>query len=784
MTRHASSIQITRRSVTSVPLSLGRGVRGEGTPCCSARSFAAPITNEVRGQARSAIHPIPSPPPPLPRERGVRTPVSFNAITVRTLFAFALSIATVSPAFAQAPRPVREAFVVETDDTAPKKLGAFSEYVGQQSWDAAISLLRDVAASKPGALIRVSPQRSMSLVRYCDVLLTQLPPEGLAAYRRSVDAQAAAWLAEANAAQDQRALRLIVERAFASSAGDDAIDRLASLAWERGEWQLARELWTQLVPPGRTAPDEPPLDVLRYPDTDLDLARIRANLILCDIALGEHVRAASERAAFQTLHGDATGHLAGQEGRLADILSQILNDALSASGERRNGWDLPPRIDGTKTFGGTSTRAGFVPFESVSAGVLWSRELPNSEYATSVGRPALPPREPLSYFPVVWEDKVFVADPTRVFGFELDSGRAAWSISDDDAGILYPPPTDVGDLGRARPYDTSALSGVPRHTLTVADDRLYARLGLPPTSWPARELRRAESSIVCLDLKREALPVWAVSSESLGPPEEWWSLEGPPVAGDSRLFVLANRSRPQSRLHALCLDAATGDVLWNVPIGSPIASPPEGLAVMTHRLITLAAGKLFVQTNQGAVVCLDAEDGRMRWVAWYDSRPVREGLAANAPERNLPAACLCDGGVVVVAPSDSDRIFAFDAASGVALWDVAVRGGGKQLIGARDGVLVASGERLFGLNQMTGAHLWTVGFEDPPGFGAGRGLLAGRYAVWPTREDLLVVDIASGTPVRRFPFKKALGHAGGGNLAISRTRLLFAGPDGIFAFGM
>jgi outer membrane protein assembly factor BamB len=694
----------------------------------------------------------------------------------------ALLATTASPAFAQTPRPVREAFVVETDDTAPKKLGAFDDYVAQKSWDAAISLLRDVSASKPGSLIRVSPERSMSLVRYCDVLLTQLPPEGLATYRRSVDAQAATWLAEADATHDERALRLIVERAFASSVGDDAIDRLASRAWERGDLQLARELWALLVPLQNTARDDPPLAVLRYPDTDLSLARIRAKLILCDVALGNRSRGTAELAAFRVLHPNESGHIAGQEGRFADILSGIQRVSTEQSGEQRNGWDVPPRIDGTTTFGTTAARAGFVPFEASSAGAIWSRELPNSDYATSVGRPALPARDPLSYYPVVWHDKVFVADATRVFGFELDSGRAAWSISDEDAGILYPPPSDIGSLGEPRPYDASALSGVPQHTLTVANDRLYGRLGLPPTSWPARELRRAESSIVCLDLKREGLPLWSVSSEALGSPEEWWSFEGPPVSDHGRLFVLANRSRPLARLHALCLDAATGEVLWNVPVGSPIASPPEGLAVMTHRLITYAAGRLFVQTNRGAVICLDADDGRAQWVGWYDSRPVREGLAANAPERNLPAACLCDSGVLVAAPADSDRIFAFDAASGVPLWDVAVRGGARQPVGAHDGVLVVSGQRLLGLNLDSGKQLWTVGFEDPPGFGAGRGLLAGEFAYWPTREDLFVVHIASGTPTRRFPIKKALNLAGGGNLALSKSRLLFAGSDRIVAF--
>jgi hypothetical protein len=62
-------------------------------------------------------------------------------------------------------------------------------------------------------------------------------------------------------------------------------------------------------------------------------------------------------------------------------------------------------------------------------------------------------------------------------------------------------------------------------------------------------------------------------------------------------------------------------------------------------------------------------------------------------------------------------------------------------------------------------------------------LLAGGFAYWPTREDLFVVHIASGTPTRRFPVRKALNLAGGGNLALSKSRLLFAGPDRVVAFG-
>jgi hypothetical protein len=685
-----------------------------------------------------------------------------------------------------AERPIREAFVVETDGTAEKKLASVAEYVAQERWDAAVSLLREVAVSRPDAVVRASPRRSVSLPLYCDILLTRLPKAGLATYRAGSDPQAAAWLAEAEG--DERPLRSIAGRAFASSAADEAVYRLAERAWERGEFDLARRYWTLLVPLGEAPEGRPLPAVLRYPDANVDLAAVRARLVLCSVALGQLERARHELAAFRRLHPEATDRLAGQEGRLTDILDETLSKTGAvSSGEARSGWDVLPPVPVTRTLAQTAGRSGFLPFEPPAAAPLWSRTLPTNEYRTDDGRPALPDLGPLCYYPVVWKDKVFVASAEQVFGFELSTGKAAWAVGKDDPGFLYPPAPDLSidpfnSFASGRALAANPLSGVPRYTLSVHDDRLYGRLGPPITSPASRELRRYVSTLVCLDLAREGLLAWSISSDSLGGEEDWWAFEGPPVADGDRLYVLATRSRPQAQLNALCLDAATGAVLWNRAIGAAIASPPEGLDVMTHRLVTAAAGRLYVQTNYGAVVCLDAADGRPVWVGWYESVPPA-GSAANAPDHNLPAAPLFSGGVVVAAPSDSDLLLAYDAESGVELWSREVRGGGRKLVGAKDGVLVVSGKQLVGLDLFTGRELWALGFEDPAGFGAGRGLLGGRFAYWPTREELFVVDIVTGAPVRRVRLADVYGLAGGGNLAASSDRLVIARPDGIVAFG-
>lgn len=703
-----------------------------------------------------------------------------------------LCVASIAAALSQAveaaepsERPVREAFVVETDATAEKKLAAVSEYVAQGQWDAALGLLREVSTARPDALVRVSPRRSLSLDRYCDVLLTRLPKAGLEIYRRGADPQAAAWLTEAEAAGDERALRSVAQRAFASSSGDEAVSRLAERAWERGEFDLARRHWTSLVPPGAPRSGEALPAVLRYPDTDLDPAAVRAKLVLCSVALGQYHRAERELAGFRSLHPEAVGRLGGREGRYAVLLGDLLAEAKgNSSGETREGWDVLPPAPVTATFGQTVERCGLLTVEPRSGALLWSRPLPASDYLADDGRPALPRVPPLCYYPVIWSDKVFVADAERVYGFESATGTAAWSAGEDDPGVLYPPADDLelGTFGEELPFANNPLVGVPRHTLTVADDRLYARIGSPVTFPSARDFRRIESTIVCLDLKREGLLAWSVSSDDLGGENDRWAFEGPPVAAGGRLYVLASRSRPQAQLNGLCLDAATGAVLWNRAVGAPISSPPEGSDVMTHGLVTAAPGRLYVQTNHGAVVCLDAADGRPVWVGWYESDPPA-GPAANAPERNVPASCLFSGGVLVAAPSDSDRLFAYDAESGVELWSCTLRGGGRELLGARDGILVASGERLWGLDLFTGRELWAAGYEDPAGFGSGRGLLAGRFAYWPTREDLFVVDVETGLPTRRLPLKQSFGLAGGGNLAASPNGLVLARSDGLAAFG-
>ena len=143
-----------------------------------------------------------------------------------------------------------------------------------------------------------------------------LPRTALHWYRQRVDAEANALLEQGRRTRSASPLRRIVDELFCSSAGDQALDLLGDLAFERGQFDEARHWWSQLAPL-----DPPPTDSLRYPDPKVDLVRVHAKQILALIFQGRLHDAQTRIARFQQQHPQAKGDLAAENGLLTvDIL--------------------------------------------------------------------------------------------------------------------------------------------------------------------------------------------------------------------------------------------------------------------------------------------------------------------------------------------------------------------------------------------------------------------------------------------------------------------------------
>jgi tetratricopeptide (TPR) repeat protein len=514
----------------------------------------------------------------------------------------------------------------EADSTVRTHLGRVKEYLADRQWEEAVQTLMEVMEQSGAKLLGVTERRFVSVRDYCHLQLANLPPEALALYRSRVDPMAQRWYEEGIARRDRQRLLDIVEQAFASSWGDNALYALGEMALESGDYAAARAYWEKCVPADPPAQASPTW--LCVPDTDLDLAAIRARLVLASILEGSVARAEDELAQLARLHPDARGRLGGREVNYVEALTSLLAESRD--------WPVRERSPDWPTFAGSPARNGVASEAVDPAEVAWRVPLrPTAEAAGSiwdaempVGRVAEDAQKPLSYHPVVVGDLVLVSNQAEVLAIDLRTGGAAWgdrgpqifrALSDGPARALHGAPSCLG---------------VARSTLTAFGRRLYVRAGSPITSRP-REVRlfgdaREGGYLVSLDLDAEGRLVWLVT-----PPEGDLSFEGSPVTDGANVYVALRRSDIQPQAHVACFDAASGQLRWQRFVCAA-ETPAQGiLCERTHNLLTLDRETIYVNTNLGAVAALSARDGRVKWVSLYPR--VREGdLLKPAPHFSRP----------------------------------------------------------------------------------------------------------------------------------------------------
>lgn len=673
---------------------------------------------------------------------------------------------------------------------------AIYQRVIDQFGDKVARLPRDLAA--PGRAADDDFTLYVDLRAYCQRTLASLPPAALAAYRARRDAQAERWYQEGKENRDAVPLRRIVDEAFCTSWGDDALELLGDLAFQDGRFAEAVAMYRRLVPddPERQ-PDFP------HPDPSVDLPRVEAKKILARAAMGDAETVAREAASFAERRGGAAGALAGRKGPLADSLkAAIAADALAPPAQGDARWP---------TFGGAPTRDKVLA-EAVDVGSLQWRAAVDKITPSRGGYPGFrgpgqgttfPPDRLLGYHPIVLGDQVLVASGSKVTAYNL--GDRPETSTDGEATTVEPAWTYNAEGPESLPQSRMPIWTVPRYTLTAVGRRVYARMG--PTApgfpnMPRLAMREGGggadvgNSILALDLDRPGdKKLWVRRSGELAlpgrPGEEGGrtvSFEGSPVADSRNVYVAVTDRREQTATYVACYDAADGAPRWIRYLGAASSENDAFMGLMGagggdsgSRLLSLDGPTLYYQTNLGAVASLDAETGAILWVATYPRNNALRGPGGG--ERDLNPAVVHDG-LVFVAPSDASAIFAFDAQSGRLRWktdsipeDVKI----SHLLGVAKGRLVATGDRvlLFDVRDGRLLHAWPdAGGRE----GFGRGLLAGGRIYWPTRTEIHVLDQATATiaapPIRLAETYRTTG----GNLVAGDGYLIVAQNDALMVF--
>ncbi|WP_417375837.1 PQQ-binding-like beta-propeller repeat protein [Gimesia maris] len=692
------------------------------------------------------------------------------ALFVWGVFSFSTEIGRAQPEPQVKTSRFRESVSLDVNNTVLKKMGSVRDYLSEQQWEDAVKILIQISDEYGDSLYPESAGRYLRVSEYCQNLLAGFPPEAIAIYREKVDPRAKRWYEEALANSSEQPLVNIAEQALMSSYGDDALNLLGELAWEQGQLAEARSCWRKLIP--RTASDSPVYDagLFHYPDTDLPVPEILARLILVSFFEGNFRQADFEYRQFRKKFPETDGKLAGKEGNLSALLAKILAD--------RGRVSLPGNQGEIKTFAGHQTRNFKAAQQPDIGAIAWRFPVPMVWSQEFTAKPAFGLRVPPGLFPVVHQEHVFFNDAERIYGLNWKTGLPAWSQGQESSPILYPSDSHLVARLPFRP-----VVGVPRYTSTIAGGRLYARMGSPVTSVAKDERLGLFSDLVCLDLNQgQGKLLWKISSAQLREQNFVWSFEGAPVVSGNRLYVVLHRGFPEVQTNVACFSADTGEMIWNQKVCLALRNIEEGVNYISHLLLTLGEDHLYLSTDMGAIASLDTVDGKLNWLVTYSSedKTDRDEMSNHMKTGLVP--CLYDRGILFAAPQDSSQLMAFDAESGLLLWQREWPEQIRNLLGVTPSTLVVSGNRLFGLDRATGRIHWKTGYHDPEGFGYGRGILAGQYIYWPLREEILVVHTEQGYLKQKISLRKHYGESGG-NLVIAGNQLLVASPRRLTAFG-
>ena len=567
-------------------------------------------------------------------------------------------------------RESNEGVYVPESELAMEKLTLAEKMERLKEWNKSADLYQEVL-SDPKYAAKVVPSKENAehrVYQYTSVeervmqRLARWPQEGLSVYRARYETPAAALLESAKG-DDLVTLHRLISRYFVTDAGKTAGLRLVDHYLESGEFRAASAIGDRLLQ--------------WHPNIEAERPGLLFRTAIAYHLAGDQTDSQSRLDELRRRDPQARGIVRGHEVILADALATELRQA-------------PPTVTGSSadsytTFGGDASRNRILSASSTPGAHLYSIALSKPAWLSGQQNLNIEVRYKadvkngmtLGVMPVVDRGELFFQDGQCVYAINLESGvpLAGWLQthgSDHDGAYVLPNP---GTTARTHQL-----------TLTVTDRCVLAVLGRPDASLSRFGVpTQGEGRLVCLD--RESGKENWIFAPSQVKQEVLRSLQlcgSPLVVGDN--VLIAGQARKEAGFedcYVLCLDLAKGGLRWatNVASASTIAGGwpafnPNYPVMENETHLAYANGRVFVQTNRGAVAALDAYNGTIIWLDIYSrGQPGTPSAGPMFFQPGIPTSenrprpweynpVIVSQGMVFTLPLEGKALLIYDAATG------------------------------------------------------------------------------------------------------------------------
>lgn len=357
--------------------------------------------------------------------------------------------------------------------------------------------------------------------------------------------------------------------------------------------------------------------------------------------------------------------------------------------------------------------------------------------------------------PVVTPAMVLIHNGRQVVAMDRASGQRAWASPGDDDST-------VQKIITAQRWQDD-------RSVARAQGKVAAVLGECHGITERRNPYVPPNTLVCLD-EQTGKPLWQRVAGEFRDDEPTLSTDrragrlnlqhthflGTPLISHGKVFVVMRRANSEGDSQSswlMAYDAVDGSLLWYRHLALVALSYTNADSMRVSPSLTLYGDTIYMSDALGTVGAIDLHTGGFRWlrILPIGSENTRSIVANTRGVGSAPV--LTSAGLLVPLSLSNDRLMLVDPADGSVLRSFKedpVLGKTQSILATNAGVLAVSQTAASLWDADKGAVAWTFAF----GAGEvmrGRGAASLRFAVLPTSQRLVVLDLATGEVLEDAP---------------------------------